>query len=343
MTQAQTITENEPSIEIDTDAILEKKQNALSDLTSQETYVIKSFQNGKLVDAYDGVLDFSTEEGKNEFNVLKKLITKNNWLVVPSDLFKEFESEAVTLPDLEKGISTTHQKLSIEQPNLLVNLIKQQEEKANNDFISNVSDVETPASVKSLTEQAPKSTSGIARGEAVKFTPSDIVSSFDAVVKHKLNELNYHKSKVQKNKGKVSLNTLLAAGGVFAIGVVFSPLAALTVPTAIAIGGFAVLKGMFGQNSDIKNYDKQIDALKEATAKMVLRETGEDTKKNVANFIKNNKDLTGTLFDEKIEAEFARICKVNNVKIDTNIFKKAHQYDNGHVIDYNRNSKKPKM
>lgn len=344
----QTTTQNEPSIGIDddilADAILERKNTVLSDLSSEEKYVIKSLQNGQFNDAYDGILDFSTDEGKNAFNFYEKLITKNNWFVIPANLYQKYTEGSVSLEALEESVTKNHEKLGIEKPvfEALKEKATEQQPQENNDFISKVSDVEKTPAIKSLTEDKEVKTSGIVNGEAVKAMPSDILSNFDGIIKHKINELNYYKSKVEKNKGKVSLNTLLAAGGVFALGVVFSPLSALTVPTAIAIGGFAVLKGMFGQNSDIKNYDKQIEALKEATAKMVLKSTGEDTKQNVANFVKNNKDLVGTLFDEKIEAEFVRICKVKNIKIDSNVFKNAAQYDNGHVIDYNRNSKKPK-
>lgn len=350
MTQTKTNTDNAVSLDIDNlinkeaieDAILERKNTSLSDLTSEETYVIKSLKDGKLIDAYDGVLDFSTEAGKTEFNFYKKIISKNNWVVISSALFDKYTTGSVTLQELEESAIKTHEKLGIEKPNLQQVAAPKAQEPATNDFISKVSEVEKSPEVASLTKDEEKSTSGIRNGEAVKRNPSDIVSSFDILVKHKINELNYNKSKLEKSKGKVSLNSILVVGGVLAIGAVFSPLSAITVPTAIAIGGFAVLKGLFGKNPDIKNYDKQIEALQEATATMVLKGTGEDNKKNISNFVKNNKNLVGTLFDSKIEAEFARICRLRNIKVDTNIFRNAMQYENGHVIEYNRNSKKPK-
>lgn len=334
----QTTSPEEPSVEFDTDALFDKKQNVLADLNSDETYVIKSLQDGKISDAYEGVLDFSTESGKNEFNFLQKIISKNNWLVIPSSLYKEYESEAISLKDLENSINNTHDKLGIAKPNL--NFIKQ--DKAPNDFISNVSDVDSAPEVKTLTQDNPEKT-GIAAGEAVKVKPSDILGNFDISVKHKINELNYHKNRVQKTRGQISLKSLLTAGGVFAVGVVFTPLSAITVPAAIAIGGYAVLKGMFAKNPDIKNYDKQIHALQEATAKMVLKGQNEDTKENINTFIKHNKNLEKTLFDEKIEAEFARICSMRNIKIDSNIFRTAAQYTHGNIVEYNREVKKAKM
>lgn len=344
MTQAQVqennhSTEDSPDIPFDTDSLFEKKQTVLSELNSDESYVIKSLQDGKISDAYDGILDFSTEAGKNEFNFLQKVITKNNWLVIPSSLYKQYETDAISLKDLESSINTTHDKLGISKPNM--NFVKT--DKINNDFISNVSDVDSSPEVKNLTKDTNTKPTGIASGEAVSMKPSDILGNFDITVKHKINQLYYNKNKVEKTKGKVSIKSLLTAGGVFALGVVFTPLSAITVPAAIAIGGYAVLKGMFAKNPDLKNYDKQIDALQEATAKMVLKSNNEDTKENINNFIKHNKNLESTLFDEKIEAEFARICKTRNIKIDSNIFKTASKYQAGNVIDYNREVKKAKM
>ncbi len=71
MTQAQQHPENEPDLVIDTDSILEKKAQNLNSLNEEETYLIKRFNNGKLEEAYDGILNFSTPEGKAEFNTLQ--------------------------------------------------------------------------------------------------------------------------------------------------------------------------------------------------------------------------------------------------------------------------------
>lgn len=340
MTQPNLQPNEEPDLDIDTAAIFEKKEQLLNNLNSEETYVIKSFKDGKIEDAYDGILDFSTPEGKAEFNVLQKLISKNNWLVVPNALFKEYESEAISLENLEQATIKNHEKLNLSKPNF--DFV--QAPKVNNDFISNPDDVQADANVKNLTGNKPEEVkTGVAAGEAVRVKPSEILSSFDSTVKSKLNELNYYKAKVEKTKGKVSIKSLGVAGGIYAIGVFISPLAVITIPTAIAIGGFAILKGMFAKNPDIKNYDTQINILKEATANMVLKRTGDDTKENIKNFVKNDGSLAGTLFDDKIEAEFARICNLRNVKINTEVFKKAHLYSNGHVVDYNRDVKKPKI
>lgn len=309
-------------------------------LSSEELYVIKNLTDGKIEDAYEGTLDFSTPEGKAEFNVLKKLISKNNWLVIPEVLFQEYEIGRVSLENLEQATIKNHEKLNLAQP-VFAAMIKT---KVKNDFISDINDIKASEEIASLTSTNSQNKTGISSGEAVQSKPSDILSAFQISVKHKLNELAYHKSSVQKNKG-ISVKTLFIAGGTFAIGVVFSPLAVITTSAAIGIGGYAILKSMFGKNSDMNNYDKQIAILKEATATMVLKKSGEDTKENIRSFVKNNTSLSQTLFDDKIEAEFARICKVRNVKIDTKIFNKAYLYDNGHVIDYNREAqqKKPKM
>lgn len=320
------------------DLMFQKKQESLKDLNSEELYVIKSFKDGKIQDAYDGTLDFSTPDGKAEFNILKKLISKNNWLVIPAALFKQYEDEAVSLENLEESTTKNHEKLNLSIPNF--DFI--QAPKVNNDFISNIEDVQVDPTVQNLTGKVPSAVKkGIAAGEAVTIDPSELLSSFDTAVQNKLNELNAQKSRLEKTKGKISIKTIGLVGGVFAIGVIFSPLAVITTSAAIAIGGYAILKGMFGKNPDIKNYDKQMSILKEATANMVLKETGDDSKANVNNFIKHNKNLSNTLFDDKIEAEFTRICTLRHVKINTDIFKKAHLYENGHVVNYNRNSKKP--
>lgn len=340
MTQVQEKNNESADLEVDfdTDELLNKKEKTLSELKSEESYVIKSFNNGKFSDAYDGILDFSTEEGKNEFNFLQKVITKNNWLVIPSSLYQRYENESMSLKEIEDSIKITHDKLGIAKPN-----IDLKESTVNNDFISKISDVEPSSELKNLTKDTKAKTTGIAAGEAVSMKPSDILGNFDTSVKHKINELYYYKKRVEKTKGKVSISTLLAAGGVFALGVVFTPFSAITVPTAIAIGGFAILKGMFAQNPDLKNYDKQIELLQEATARMVLKGNGEDTKENIKIFIKHNKDLESTLFDDRIEAEFARLCTTRNVKIDYNIFKTASNYQKGNIIEYNREAKKAKM
>jgi hypothetical protein len=313
-----------------------------------QTYIIKSFYNGKFFDVYDGILDLSTDVGKNEFNFLKKIIIKNNWLVIPSFLYKKYEIASISLNELKEDINVIHEKLGLPKPNLTnLNLTKEEqikEEKINNDFISNVSDIEPSAEIKNLTANDNiKSNIAVSNDEAVKVRPSDIANEFNIYVKNKLNELYYHRNRVENTKGKVSLKSLLTAGGVFAFGVVFTPLSAITVPTAIAIGGYAVLKSIFEKNPEIKNYDKQIEALQEATAKMVLKETNEDTKENIKTFIKNHKNLESALFDDKIESEFARICKLRNIKIDYNIFRNAAQYENGHVLEYNKNVKKVKF
>lgn len=339
MTQPNSQQSNEPELDIDTEAIFEKKAQLLNTLNSEETYLIKSFKDGKIEDAYEGILDFSTPEGKAEFNFLNKLISKNNWLVIPNALFKEYALGSISLENLEQATIQNHEKLNISKPNF--DFI--QAPKVNNDFISNISDVQADPDVRNLTgNKTPDVKTGVASGEAVTIKPSEILSSFSVDVKSKLNELNYYRARVENTKGKVSIKTLAIASGVWAIGVVFSPLAIIVTPAAIAIGGFAILKGMFNKSPDIKNYDAQIDILKEATANMVLKRTGDDTKENVKNFVKNNRGLAGTLFDDKIEAEFARICNLRNIKINSDIFKKAHLYSNGHIIDYNREALKPK-
>lgn len=339
MTQGQRITEeSELDVDFDESKILDKKQKNLDELSKQETYLIKNFNEGKIEEAYDGVLDFSTPEGKAEFNVLKKVISKNNWIVVPSSIFEKYTDNAITLKELEEAVAQNHEKLELEKPNF--NFVEKP--KVNDDFISNVEDVQADFLVNNLTKkEQPKN--GVASGEAVTMKPSEILLGHDITIQKKINALNYHKERLEKTKGKVSIKSLALVGGIVAVGVFISPLSAITIPTAIAIGGFAVLKGMFSKNPDIKNYDKQIEILKEATANMVLKRTDDDTKSNVSNFIKHNKGLVNTLFDDKIEAEFARICKMRNVKLNHDIFQNAHKYANGHVVDYNRDVKKNKM
>lgn len=342
MTQQTTNPSNdEPIMSTSDDLMFQKKNVFLTEGISQETYVIKSFKDGKIEDAYDGILDFSTPEGKAEFNLLQKLISKNNWLVVPSSLFKQYEDETISLENLEEATTKNHEKLSLSKPNF--SFI--QAPKVNNDFISNVEDVQAAPEVRNLTGNSnPQAKTGVAAGEAVVLKPSEIKSSFDTTVKNKLNELNYHKSRLEKTKGKISIKSLALVGGIFAVGVLISPLLVITTPIAMAIGGYAILKGMFGKNPDIKSYDQQIEVLKEATARMVLKSTGEETKENVNNFVKNQTGLTGTLFDDKIEAEFARICKLRHIQVNRDVFKRAHLFEDGQINDYNRQLKaKAKM
>lgn len=319
-----------PSIDLpDIDSIMLKRQEQIKELNKQETFVIKSLSGDKLNSVYNDSIDYSTAEGKAEMNVLGKVISQNNWLIMPQSMAELYDNGVFSLEELQDSIIKTHEKLNISKPSFLV-----EQQVSDQSFISNLSDIQAPPEIESLNR---------AKENINLKKPSEILTNFDTSVQNKMNELSYHRSKVKSQKGKVSIKMLAVSGGIYLLGSMFTPLGALTIPAAGLIGGYAILKGIFGKDPELKNYDQQIEILKEATATMVLKSTGEDNKESIGNFIKNNKGLVGTLFDDKIEAEFARICTKRNIKINRDVFKNAHKYENDHVSQYNKEIKSKRI
>ncbi len=186
--------------------IFEKKEKTL---TNSDKFSIKKFNNGVLEDAYDGIFDFSIEDSKKEFDILKKVINANNWYVISDNALSKFNAEECTLEDLEKLTEITHSNLGI-------NFKEFPKKEVTNSFIDNHEDFQSVHK-----EPAP-----VVNSKTVEQEPKYIVSNLDITVKSKLNELNYRRDLVKKTNG-ISLKTIATCGGILAVGAIISPLSAI--------------------------------------------------------------------------------------------------------------------
>lgn len=294
-----------------TQEIFEKKQNKL---LNSDKFSIKKFNNGVLEDAYDGIFDFSEEDSKKNFEVLKKVIAANNWYVISDNAIQQYNNNECSIDDLEKLTKISHDSLGL-------NFIAFPQKEIKNSFIDNAEEF------KSVYQEPSKPSNPT---EPIATEPKYIVSNLDITVRSKLNELNYRRDLVKKSGG-ISLKTVVACGGVLALGAVISPLSAITVPVATVIGIYAVAKAFLSKDPEVKNFDKQIDLLKTATKNL-------SKKSNLT-----NDDFKAILFGEPIEQEFARLCSRNNVQIDRVIFPKGHLHLNSDIDDLNKATLKKKM
>lgn len=324
----------EPEFEIDLDQVLNKKNQNTEKILEEDVYVVKQIEDSSFKDVYSNDIDLSTDEGKNTFNVFKNMVTLQKFVFIPASAYKKFISGAIDKSELNQIIENTHNKLSLDKPNL----IEEVKKSINNDslnssdkFSANQAGAEIINKTTSVNGNV-----GINAKEAVSSKPSDILTVFDIQVLHKINALENYKAKVESTRGKISLKTIIAAGGLFALGTFFNPIGALAIPAAIAIGLYAVTKSLFSRNPEIKNYDKQIYLLKEATSNVILSvDNSHEDKTAVKNFKKRD-SLLKSLYDDRIEAEFARLCAKKDVKIDSDIFKTAYKYSEGYKIEHNR-------
>ena len=252
---------NEPDFEIDLDKVFEKKNQSTQELLEDENYIVKQIDGSSFKDAYDKNIDFSTEEGKKTFDVLKPMVALQNLVFIPASAYNKFSDGAIDKHQLNEIIENTHVKLSLNKP-----IFKEEVKKIeSNDFLSSPDEIAAnEAGTKVINKATPTDNipSGLKNKDAVTSKPSDILTGFHTQVTHQINALENYKAKVESTRGKISLKTIVAAGGLFALGTFFNPIGALAIPAAILIGGYAVTKSLFARNPEIKNYDKQIDLLK---------------------------------------------------------------------------------
>ena len=214
---------NEPDFEIDLDKVFEKKNQSTQELLEDENYIVKQIDGSSFKDAYDKNIDFSTEEGKKTFDVLKPMVALQNLVFIPASAYNKFSDGAIDKHQLNEIIENTHVKLSLNKP-----IFKEEVKKIeSNDFLSSPDEIAAnEAGTKVINKATPTDNipSGLKNKDAVTSKPSDILTGFHTQVTHQINALENYKAKVESTRGKISLKTIVAAGGLFALGTFFNPI-----------------------------------------------------------------------------------------------------------------------
>jgi len=243
--------------------------------------IIAEFKDNKL-NICDYLNELNEDSPYEYIQKQKEKINAQNYVLVSDEDVNNFNSSNLSLKDLNEHIKNNHSEYNL-------NFIELKSSASS--FIDSSEDF-----VKVVNDNIDNK-----QNNNSNFTPKEFVTSFNNSINEKLKELNTHKNMLSKNK-HFNKKTLLACGGIFALGVVIPVLSPIVTPIAVAIGAASIVNTTFGRPKEVKDTISQINLLKKAT-------------KNIVGDYKFESS-----FDEQVEVEFLKLCQKQNVKINQNIF-----------------------